>query len=173
MMKADVIRAHEVEQGMFERNYTSFTLRCKRHRGFSLRMPALPACRLAHGGLSPPARQCGSCPWFASPSQHASAASCRPGSSSALGGELETERRYTDFAELHESVCAKNFSLLGLTPTELRGYFPEKSFFKNSQTIQQERKEARAAALVLLYSRLADGFGSVTLVFALHCCDSR
>ena len=83
------------------------------------------------------------------------------GSSSALGGELETERRYTDFAELHESVCAKNFSLLGLTPTELRGYFPEKSFFKNSQTIQQERKEARAAALVLLYSRLADDFGSV------------
>ena len=83
------------------------------------------------------------------------------GSSSALGGELETERRYTEFAELHESVCAKNFSLLGLTPTELRGYFPEKSFFKNSQTIQQERKEARAAALVLLYSRLADGFGSV------------
>ena len=56
-MKADVVRAHEVEQGMFERNYTSFTLRCKRHRGFSLRMPALPACRLAHGGLSPPARQ--------------------------------------------------------------------------------------------------------------------
>jgi len=106
-------------------------------------------------------------------SQNTSAAACRPGSSSALGGELETERRYTDFAELHESVCAKNFSLLGLTPTELRGYFPEKSFFKNSQTIQQERKEARAAAIFLLYSRLADGFGSVTLVFALHCCDSR
>ena len=105
--------------------------------------------------------KCGSCPWVVSPSQDASAASCRTGSSSALGGELETERRYTDFAELHESVCAKNFSLLGLTPTELRGYFPEKSFFKNSQTIQQERKEARTTALVLLYSRLADGFGSV------------
>ena len=54
MMKADVIRAHEVEQGMFERNYTSFTLRCKRHRGFSLHASCLPAsrmedCHLQHG----------------------------------------------------------------------------------------------------------------------------
>ena len=40
VMKADVIRAHEVEQGMFERNYTSFTLRCKRYRGFSLHSSA-------------------------------------------------------------------------------------------------------------------------------------
>ena len=94
------------------------------------------------------------------------------GSSSALGGELETERRYTDFAELHESVCAKNFSLLGLTPTELRGYFPEKSFFKNSQTIQQERKEARATALPYSIHAWLTVSALWTLVFALHCCDS-
>ena len=126
-------------------------------------------CHLQHGNRF---AEFGSCPGFASPSQRASAASCRPGSSSALGGELETERRYTDFAELHESVCAKNFSLLGLTPTELRGYFPEKSFFKNSQTIQQERKEARATALSYSIRAWLTVSGLWTLVFALHCCDS-
>ena len=90
------------------------------------------------------------------------------GSSSALGGELETERRYTDFAELHESVCAKNFSLLGLTPTELRGYFPEKSFFKNSQTIQQERKEARTAPPCTLPPQ-ADWLGAVDSCLCTAC----